>query len=132
MAAWLITTCDCLVYTFHQQLICTFACLFSYPVCVLSAVPSEPRSLMVVSITDTTVTLSWLPPDSPNGIIVGYQVQYRRNDSSDFISLNTNDIALNYTVSGLTSNVDYVFSVRAYTTVGNGTLSNEVTARASK
>ena len=132
MAVWLITTYDCLVCTFHQQLICTFACLFSYPVCVLSAVPSEPRSLMVVSITDTTVTLSWLPPDSPNGIIVGYQVQYRRNDSSDFISLDTNDIALNYTVSGLTNDVDYVFSVRAYTTVGNGTLSNEVTARTSK
>ena len=132
MAVWLITTYDCLVYTFHQQLICTFACLFSYPVCVLSAVPSEPRSLMVVSITDTTVTLSWLPPDSPNGIIVGYQVQYRRNDSSDFISLDTNDIVLNYTVSGLTSNVNYVFSVRAYTTVGNGAPSNEVTARASK
>ena len=96
-------------------------------------VPSEPTSLTVVNITDTTVTLSWMPPDPPNGIIIGYQVlQYRRDNSSDLIYLDTNDTALNYTVTGLTNNVEYVFSVRAYTAVGYGADSSEVTARASK
>ena len=101
-------------------------------VCSLYVVPSEPRSLMVVNITDTTVTLSWMPPNPPNGIIIGYQVQYRRDNSSDLISLDTNDTSLNYTVTGLTNNVDYVFSVRAYTAVGYGAYSSEVTAHASK
>ena len=95
-------------------------------------VPSEPRLLNVENITDTTVTLSWMPPDSPNGIITGYQMQYSRDNSSDTVSLNTNDTALNYTVTGLTNDVEYVFIVRASTAVGYGAYSSEVTAHASK
>ena len=57
---------------------------------------------MVVNVTDTTVTLSWIPPDSPNGIITHYQVQYKRSDSSgNFMSLELLDPILTYTVTGL-------------------------------
>ena len=88
--------------------------------------------LMIVNGTNTTVTLSWMPPDSPNGIIIGYQVQYRRDSSNDIISLDTNDTALIYTVTGLTNDVEYVFTVRASTAVGYGAPSSEVTPHASK
>ena len=72
--------------------------------------------------------LSWMQPDTPNGIITQYQLQYRRSNSSTSITLlnTTNDI-LTYTVTGLSSNTEYVFTVRAFTVVGHGNTSNKVT-----
>ena len=95
--------------------------------------PTAPKSLMIVSITNTTVSLSWMPPDIPNGIITQYQLQYRRSDSStNIISLNVTNDTLTYTVTGLSSNTEYVFTVRAFTVVGHGNASNEVTDYTSK
>ena len=87
---------------------------------------------MVISITDATMTLSWMPPEMPNGIITQYQMEYRSVNSSDFISLNISNSILTYTVTGLTSNTEYVFRVRAFTVVGHGPPSNEVTHYTSK
>ena len=90
--------------------------------------PTAPKSLMIVSITNTTVSLSWMPPDTPNGIITQYQLQYRRSDNTTNItSLNIANDNLTYTVTGLSSNTEYVFTVRAFTAVGHGNASNEVT-----
>ena len=102
---------------------------------ILLTAPSAPRSLMVANVTNTTVTLSWTPPDTPNGIITQYQIQYRKNDSgsgSKFTSLNIANADLTYTVTELTSNTEYVFRVRAFTVVGHGPLSSEVTTLTSK
>ena len=92
---------------------------------------------MVVTITDTTMSLSWTPPQMPNGIITHYQVQYRRSDSSSsssstFTSVSTTNAILTYTVTGLTSDTEYVFRVRAFTSAGHGPSSNEVTHYTSK
>ena len=88
---------------------------------------------MMVSITNTTVSLSWMPPDTPNGIITQYQLQYRRSDSSTNItSLNVTNDTLTYTVTGLSSNTEYLFTVRAFTVVGHRNASNEVTDYTSK
>ena len=95
--------------------------------------PTAPKSLMIVNITNTTVSLSWMPPDTPNGIITQYQLQYRRSDSStNIISLNVTNDTLTYTVTGLSSNTEYLFTVRAFTVVGHGNAFNEVTDYTSK
>lgn len=39
-------------------------------------VPDEPKELKVVMLNETAVSLSWAPPDSPNGVIVEYEVIY--------------------------------------------------------
>ena len=93
--------------------------------------PTPPRSLMVVDVTDTTVTLSWMPPDPPNGIITQYQIQYRGTNSSSF-SNNQVTTDLTYTVTGLTTNTEYDFRVRAFTVVDRGPPSDIVTAFVSK
>lgn len=92
---------------------------------------------MVTSTTNTTVILSWMSPDSPNGIITRYRVRYRRGDGvgGDMAQDITQDImnsVLNYTVTGLTMGIEYEFEVRASTGVGNGPYSNSVIVRPGK
>ena len=95
--------------------------------------PTAPRSLMTVDVTDTTVTLSWLPPSMPNGIITEYQVRYSRSDNSDSRTQNAINNNLMYTATGLASNTEYAFEVRAFTRVGSGPYSDDtVTVRTSK
>ena len=89
---------------------------------------------MITNVTDTTVTLSWMPPDPPNGIITNYQVQYRRTDSNspNYYSFDTRTNDLTYTVTGLNTNTEYNFRVRADTVVGRSDHSNVVTVPAGK
>ena len=94
--------------------------------------PAAPKSLMIVSITKTTVSLSWMPPNTTNGIITQYQLQYKRSDSTNITSLNITNANLTYTVTGLSSNTEYVFTVRAFTAVVHGNASNKVTDYTSK
>ena len=95
--------------------------------------PTAPGSLMVVDVTNTTVTLSWMTPDPSNGIIDQYQIQYRRSDSSDgYVSVNTSPPTLTYTVTGLTTNTEYDFRVRARTGYERGEFSTVVTAFVGK
>ena len=95
-------------------------------------VPTPPRSLMIGQVTDTTVTLSWMPPDPPNGIITSYRVQYKRSDHSSYSSIDTMNTDLTYTVTGLTTNTEYDFRIRADTVVGRSDPSNVVTALVGK
>ena len=90
--------------------------------------PTAPRSLMIVDVTDTTVTLSWISPDPPNGMITQYQVQYRRTNSGGSFGNNQVTTDLTYTVTGLTTGTLYGFRVRAFTAVGNGPPSDVATA----
>ena len=82
---------------------------------------------MIVDVTDTTVTLSWMPPDPPNGIITQYQVQYRITGGGSFGD-NQMTTDLTFTVTGLMTDTRYDFRVRAFTIVGRGPPSNVVTA----
>ena len=88
---------------------------------------------MIVDVTDTTVTLSWSPPSMPNGIITQYRVRFSRSDNSDSRTRDTMNYILMYTVTGLASNTEYTFEVRAFTRVGGGDFSDDtVTVRTSK
>ena len=73
---------------------------------------------MLGDVTDTTMTLSWMPPDPPIGIITSYRVQYKRSDRSSYSSIDTMNTDLTYIVTGLTTNNEHDFGVRADTVVG--------------
>ena len=81
-------------------------------------------------VTDTTVTLSWMSPDPPNGIITRYQIQYSRTGGGFGNSQIITD--LTYTVTGLMTGTEYDFRVRAFTVVGRGPPSDTVTALVGK
>ena len=86
---------------------------------------------MLGEVTDTTVTLSWMPPDPPNGMITQYQVQYRITGAGSFGN-NQMTTDLTYTVTGLMTGTQYDLRVRAFTVVGRGPSSNVVTALVGK
>ena len=86
---------------------------------------------MLGEVTDTTVILSWMTPDSPNGMITQYQVQYRITGGGSFGN-NQMTTGLTYTVTGLMTGTQYDFRVRAFTVVGRGPPSNVVTALVGK
>ena len=84
---------------------------FCYGICIA---PSAPRSLNITASTATLVTLSWMPPDPPNGMLSIYQITYNEEGTPDngfpaFIASTT------ITIRSLQSNVVYIVNVRAST-----------------
>ena len=92
---------------------------------------TAPYSLMVLTVQTTYVTLSWMSPVIPNGIITQYEIQYRRSNDSLFNISNISSTIMGDTlmgrVEGLTPITMYVFQLRAYTQVGAGPYSDNLT-----
>ena len=73
---------------------------------------------MVDSVTNNTVTLSWMTPNQTNGIIIQYQLQYRRCSGGSYTTLQPLNSAVTRTVTGLSFDTEYCFRVKAFTVVG--------------
>eukprot|EP00731_Ephydatia_muelleri_P002801 Em0001g2801a len=92
----------------------------SIPVIVttLESVPSPPLNLKVQNVTSTSVTVTWEPPQNPNGGSLGYEVSYTPKEGSTSVTK-----LKNYTTCKL---IDlkpftaYYICVRAKTAVGFG------------
>ena len=88
-----------------------------------------PTFLTVDTVTYTTVTLSWMEPDMPNGIIMDYHLQYRiANSGSRYYILFPIDDQLTRMVTGLSPTTEYEFRVAATTIVGRGNYTSVITA----
>ena len=72
----------------------------------------------VGSVTSTTVTLQWKPPETPNGVITQYSIQYDRIVINDFGNNISN--MMNGTVEGLSPDTKYALQLRAHTRVDQG------------
>ena len=84
------------------------------------------------SVTDGTVTLSWMIPNPTNGRITQYQLQYKRCSDGSYATLQPLNNAVTRTLTGLTVNTEYCFRVRAFTEVGDGPWTNDVMGRTCK
>ena len=82
---------------------------------ILFIVPNKPRLLEIVSINSSSVTLQWMPPDTPNGIITHYSL---KNGTILIANLSSN--VLMFTVGGLSPLTMYELQLRAHTRVGEG------------
>ena len=78
-------------------------------------VPSEPHSLAVYSVTSSSETLQWVPPELPNGVITQYSIQHNGTDVTNF-----NNNTLMDTIEGLSPDTVYDVQLRAHTVVGPG------------
>lgn len=77
---------------------------------------SPPRDLAVVRTTYSTVTLSWSPPQKPNGIIQQYEVTYSNGTYSNTVNSTSPGVMLRY----LKPYTYYNVTVRAFTQHGHG------------
>uniref|UniRef100_A0A8D3E8J7 Sidekick cell adhesion molecule 2a n=1 Tax=Scophthalmus maximus TaxID=52904 RepID=A0A8D3E8J7_SCOMX len=88
----------------------------------LDDVPGPPVGILFPEVRTTSVRLIWQPPAQPNGIILAYQIIFRRNSSSSNAA--TVDVlspsARQYTATGLKPEMVYVFRLTAQTRKGWG------------
>ena len=70
------------------------------------------------SVTSTSVTLQWLPPKYPNGVITQYSFQCD-GISIDAFGDYVSDKMIG-TIKGLTPDNEYIIEMKAYTRVGSG------------
>ena len=104
----------------------SYFCLFKRVHNLLSiAVPSSPpSSFSLTASSSTSIEASWqLPPaDSQNGIITGYKLFYKRNDSAGPATMVPikNGATYKRDVTGLDEYTEYEFQVLAFTSVGDG------------
>ena len=75
----------------------------------------------MVSVTSSSITLQWMPPEPPNGIITQYSIQFDTTNISNFGS-NMLNILMD-TIEGLSPDTVYVLQLRAHNSVGAGPLS---------
>ena len=74
--------------------------------------------MKVVSVTAGSVTLQWKPPQTTNGVITHYSVQYGETVIDNFGN-NALDTVTGK-IEGLSPDTEYVLQLRAHTTVGAG------------
>ena len=70
------------------------------------------------------VNLTWEPPLMPNGVIVAYEVSYRRTASSQSETRDNTTALVWATENNLEEDTEFIFSLRAYTRVGPGNYSS--------
>ncbi|MEE6528424.1 hypothetical protein FKM82_030709, partial [Ascaphus truei] len=88
-------------------------------------VPSSPAFLRLERQSDTSLTLLWGAPESPNGILTGYIIQYqlvnKTHTSMVTVIEPINDpVQQNWTLRNISSKDTYRFHVRAQTSAGQG------------
>ena len=75
------------------------------------------------SASATSVTLSWNPPITTNGVLTSYNIEYQSatgSGISDSGEVNRPASVTSYTVTGLEENTLYHFTVSAETSAGRG------------
>ena len=80
-------------------------------------VPSPPRNVTITRVFQDGVELNWLPPTEPNGE-VHYVVEYKREDSGNWTSVNTASDSSHYNLTGLHSGTSYTIRVVAVNSAG--------------
>uniref|UniRef100_A0A8C6V370 receptor protein-tyrosine kinase n=1 Tax=Neogobius melanostomus TaxID=47308 RepID=A0A8C6V370_9GOBI len=119
-------------YTFDVQAVNGVSNKSPYPAQQLSinittnqAAPSVVPIMHQVSSTSRSFSLSWPPPEQPNGIILDYEIRYYDKSSvlnSSMMLSETTSVVL----EGLMPGTGYVVQVRARTVAGYGVYSKEM------
>lgn len=90
----------------------------------LEGVPGPPMSLTLDSPSETEMTLHWTPPGQPNGILIGYLLQYQQIVESDDSPMQVETIedpaVTHLTLKGLDRHSHYRFYLRGRTSEGDG------------
>ncbi|XP_039999313.1 ephrin type-B receptor 3 isoform X1 [Xiphias gladius] len=86
------------------------------------AAPSAVPIVHLMRSTSDTLSLSWLPPEKPNGVILDYEIKY--HERGQVMSHTVTAQHSSAKVEGLRAATPYVVQVRARTVAGYGRYSN--------
>ncbi|TSK13442.1 Neogenin [Bagarius yarrelli] len=87
-------------------------------------VPGPAPNLQAVSITSTTVTLTWERPLTGNGEIQSYKMYY--SEKGKGVEQDMDVVGLSYTMTGLKKFTEYSFRVVAYNKHGPGVSTDDL------
>ncbi|KAF7669817.1 hypothetical protein LDENG_00138040 [Lucifuga dentata] len=88
------------------------------------AAPSAVPTVHLMAATASTMSLSWLPPEKPNGIILDYEIKYHEKDQGEAIAHTMTAQRSSARIEGLRAGTPYVVQVRARTVAGYGRYSS--------
>ncbi|XP_077580666.1 ephrin type-B receptor 3-like isoform X1 [Stigmatopora nigra] len=86
------------------------------------AAPSAVPTVHLMRSGGDTLSLSWLPPEKPNGVILDYEIKYHERGQSMSHTVTSQHSSAK--VEGLRAATAYVVQVRARTVAGYGRYSN--------
>ncbi|KAM8838130.1 ephrin type-B receptor 3 isoform X1 [Synchiropus splendidus] len=86
------------------------------------AAPSAVPTVHLMRSTSDTLSLSWLPPEKPNGVILDYEIKYHERGQAMSHTVTSQHSSAK--VEGLKAATPYVVQVRARTVAGYGRYSN--------
>uniref|UniRef100_A0A8C7HHL8 Ephrin type-B receptor 3 n=2 Tax=Oncorhynchus kisutch TaxID=8019 RepID=A0A8C7HHL8_ONCKI len=86
--------------------------------------PSAVPTVHLIGATASTMSLSWLPPEKPNGIILDYEIKYHEKDQGEAIAHTMTAQRSSARIEGLKTGTPYVVQVRARTVAGYGRYSS--------
>ncbi|XP_033821010.2 ephrin type-B receptor 1-like [Periophthalmus magnuspinnatus] len=121
-------------YTFDVQAVNGVSNKSPYPAQQLSinittnqAAPSVVPIMHQVSSTSRSFSLSWPPPEQPNGIILDYEIRYYDKVQSSVLNSSVmQSETTSVVLEGLRPGTGYVVQVRARTVAGYGAYSKEM------
>ncbi|XP_053321944.1 receptor-type tyrosine-protein phosphatase delta [Spea bombifrons] len=89
---------------------------------------SAPRNVHARMLSSSTILVHWEEPEEPNGQIQGYRVYYTMDPTQHINSWTKYNVADSQitTIGELVSQKTYSVKVLAFTSVGDGPLSNEI------
>ncbi|KAK1175774.1 receptor-type tyrosine-protein phosphatase delta isoform X12 [Acipenser oxyrinchus oxyrinchus] len=89
---------------------------------------TAPRQVTARMLSSTTILVQWEEPEEANGQIQGYRVYYTMEPSQHVNNWQKHNVGDTHitTISGLTPQKTYHIKVLAFTSVGDGPLSNDI------
>ena len=103
----------------------------------VSSLPSEPRSVEIVEVSETQIDLKWMRPYNTGytqgipGSITGYKVYYQETGQGDIVDSSTVPVMevteTRASITGLNPGTVYNIAVAAQNSSGEGGLSSQVT-----
>ncbi|XP_026067878.1 ephrin type-B receptor 3-like isoform X6 [Carassius auratus] len=84
------------------------------------AAPSAVPTVHLMGASANAMSLSWLPPEKPNGIILDYEIKYHEKDQGEAIAHTMTAQRSSARIEGLKPGTPYVVQVRARTVAGYG------------
>ena len=85
--------------------------------CTVPAGP--PRQVMSIAENSTSISVSWIAPATPNGVITEYQLQLC-SGRGEIFSHTVIGTQMTTTLSGLLPFTNYYCNITAHTSVGGG------------